>query len=244
MVLLEVDNWSPSAAERVFATTELLEHILTFLLGQLLLLTDQEDPRSVRVHGNARVLKHLLRCTEVSRGWRLCILGSNRLQRALFLLPDHNTERSWDRPLEPNRARRGLLGNHYMAPSHRAPQLNTIIQTTFPIYYFRFWHLNQDKHCAYMIITRRDIPAVHLRMLTGQGKSINDMLLSQPPCTALRAMIWEERDETRDYVDKTTSLKDSVLRCEGGLTLGMVHERVYEMFEQHPDVTAIKLTTV
>lgn len=243
-----MDSWNVSAAERAFAIPELLEHILTFLLCQLLAVTDQEDPRSRRVHGNAQALKHLLRCAEVNYVWRRSILGSNRLQRALFLLPDYNIKRSWDHSAESDRSRRGLLGNYYMAPALRAPELNPIIQTTFPAYHFRFWHLNVEftgnRHCAYLIITRRDIPAVHLRVRTGQGRSISRMLLSQPPCTVLKAMIWEERDVMKDYVGKTSTLKDPMIRCDEGVTLGLVHERVNRMFDEHPDVTAIKLTTV
>ena len=70
------------------------------------------------------------------------------------------------------------------------------------------------------------------------------MLLSQPPCTTLEAVIWEERDETKDYVGRTSRLKDPIITCETGLTIGMVHERVEKMFDEHRDVAAIKLTTV
>ena len=70
------------------------------------------------------------------------------------------------------------------------------------------------------------------------------MLLSQPPCTALEATIWDERDETKDYVGRTMELRDGVVRCEEGLSIGMVQERVKEMFDEHKDVSAIKLTTV
>ena len=70
------------------------------------------------------------------------------------------------------------------------------------------------------------------------------MLLSQPPCVALEATIWEEKDESKDYVGRTTSLSESIIRCDEGLTIGTVHERVKNMFLEHPDVAAIKLTTV
>ena len=70
------------------------------------------------------------------------------------------------------------------------------------------------------------------------------MQLSQPPCTALKAMIWEERDETKDYVGKTSALKDPMILCDGGVTLGQVHEKVNRLFDEHQDLTAIKLTTV
>ena len=241
-----MDNWEITAASRAFATPELLEHILIFLLCELLPLTDQEDPRSVRVQRNASILTHVLRCSEVGHHWRQCMLGSKRLQRALFLLPDHSSNRSWDISVSATRAR--LLYSYARAPNLRAPQLNPIIQTTFAAYHFRFWHLSLEstgnKHCAYLIITRRHIPAVPLRARNGQGKSTSDMLLSQPPCTALEATIWEERDETREYIGRTTRLKNPVITCESGVTIGMIHERLWGMFEEHRDVAAIKLTTV
>lgn len=235
-----------SASQKAFATPELLEHILSYLLFFLLAYTDQEDPRSVRVHNNASVLQHLLSCTQVSKYWRQCILGSGRLRRALFWQGDSTTRRSWDVSASASRAR--LLYSYYTAPHFRAPRLNPVIQTTFASYHFRFWHLSLEstgyKHCAYLIITRRDIPAVNLRERTGQGKSISDMLLSQPPCTALEATIREERDETKDYVGRTSRLEDPIIECESGVTIGMIHDRVAKMFDDYPDVYAIKLTTM
>ena len=97
---------------------------------------------------------------------------------------------------------------------------------------------------AYLIITRRDVPAVALRSGTGQGKSISSMLLAQPPPEALEATIWEEKYETKEYVGRTTKLEDPVIACESGVTIGLVHEKVAKMFDDHPDVAAIKLTTV
>lgn len=70
------------------------------------------------------------------------------------------------------------------------------------------------------------------------------MLLSQPPVTALEATIWDERDETKDYVGRTMELRDGVVEDEGGLRIGVVQRRVKEMFDEHKDVSAIKLTTV
>ena len=241
-----MENWIGSAAQRTFATPELLEHILDYLLVFLLPLTDQEDPRSVRVYSNASVLRHLVRCTRVSRDWQQCILGSSRLRRAIFWEADPKTTRSWDMAASATRARR--LYSYYTAPHLRAPQLNPVIQTTFAAYHFRFWHLSLEstgnKHCADMIITRRDVPAVKLREQTGQGKSVSKMLLSQPLCTSLEATIWEERDETKDYVGRTSRLQDPIIRCESGVTIGMIHERVAKMFDEHLDVTAIKFTTM
>lgn len=70
------------------------------------------------------------------------------------------------------------------------------------------------------------------------------MLLTQPPCTVMEATIYEERDETKEYVTRTTSLADPMIECETGITLGMVHTRIGEMFKKHEDVVAIRLATV
>jgi hypothetical protein len=159
---------------------------------------------------------------------------------------DDKTSRSWDISASATRARQ--LYSYYTAPYLRAPQLNPVIQTTFPPYHFRFWHLNLEstghKHVAYLIITRRGIAAVDVRLRTRQGKRISDMLLSQPPPMALEAAVWEERDETRDSDGRTMALREPVIRCDKGVTIGLVHQRVAKMFNDHLDVGAIKLTTM
>ena len=137
-----METWICPATQRTFATAELLEHILIRLLDGLLPLTDREDPRSVRTHANATVLEHILRCMQVSTDWRDCIIGSSRLRRALFWAPDPKTNRSWNIAASATRAR--LLYSYYTAPHLRAPQLNPVIQTTFPAYHFRFWHLGLE----------------------------------------------------------------------------------------------------
>ena len=233
--------------ERTFATPELLELILLCLLDRILPLTDQEDPRSVKTHGNATKLLHLLRCSQVSHAWQQCMAGSKRLQRALFLVPDDKLLRSWSHN-NSAQSEQIRLRSYYRAPTLRAPILNPIIQVTFPSYHFRFWHLSLEasgnKHCAYMIITRRDMPGPESQCVGRQGRGISSMLLSQPPCVALEATIWEERDETRDYVGRTSSLREPNIRSDDGLTIGYVHQRVGEMFREYRDVAAIKLTTV
>lgn len=88
------------------------------------------------------------------------------------------------------------------------------------------------------------MPALQFRASTRQGKTLSDMFLSQPPCTSLEAIIWEERDETQEYVGRTTTLNDPLIKCSDGLTLGMVHEHLGKMFSEHSDVAAIKLTTI
>ncbi|TKA80646.1 hypothetical protein B0A55_01859 [Friedmanniomyces simplex] len=228
-----------TATERTFATPELLEYVLSYLLADLRRINYGEDPRSVRTYANTDTLLHLLHCSEVNRTWYQCIQGSRHLQRALFLHPEQRLGRSWDL----------AIPDPVIAKSAEAPVLNPIIQTLFKTYHFRYWHLSLEasgnKHCAYLIITRRDLPPdIPKRSRTGQGRTISRMLLSQPPCTVLEATIWEERDETKDYVGRTAALREPRIGCEEGLTLEVVHERVRGMFGEHPDVAAIKLTTV
>lgn len=231
-----------TSAERVFALPELLEPILLCLLEDLAPLRYQEDPRCTRVYNNADILRELLRCTQVCKQWKLSIERSASIQRALFLLPDATTERTWTQDLRTSDT--GDKTESVLQP----PALNPVIQTIFRSYHFRYWHLSFEasgnRHCAYMIVERRDVPDLKSREMTGQGRNISNMLLSQPPCLALEATIWDERDETKDYVGRTTELRDPMIRNGKGLTIGMVHKKVAEMFAEHPDVSAIKLTTI
>lgn len=234
-----------NAAERTFATAELMEAVLLQFLDQVQDIDDQEDPRSSRTYHNERVLQELLKLSLVSRTWHQAFRDSGRLRRALYLDPDHLTTRSWTIPPTTSQIARC---SYYRSPPRRAaPLLNPIIQVLFPTYHFRFWHLSPEysdnKFCAYLIITKRDLPALKQQELTGQGRTISTMLLSQPPCVELEAMIWEERDETKDYTGRTCELEDPVIRQDGGLRLGFVHERVEGMFAKYPDLKAIKLTT-
>jgi hypothetical protein len=234
------------SAERVFALPELLEPILLYLLEELSPLSYQEDPRNARVYSNANVLQHLLNCNQVCKQWKSTIQHSTPIQGALFLLPDSNSTRTWTQ----THSKTDEIDDQASPsqPPVQPPTLNPIIQTTFKSYHFRYWHLSSEasgnKHCAYMIIEKRDIPDFKARAVTGQGRNISDMLLSQPPCTALEATIWDERDETKDYVGRTMELRDSVISDDRGLTIGMVQKKVAEMFAEHRDVSAIKLTTM
>lgn len=228
--------------ERVFALPELLEPILLCLLEDLSPLRYQEDPRCTRVYNNANILRHLLHCSQVCKQWKNSIERSAPIQRALFLLPDPNSDRTWTQGHD-ELSDAGPKTESPLQP----PVLNPVIQTIFKSYHFRYWHLSFEasgnRHCAYMIVEKRDIPDLISRATTGQGRNISNMLLSQPPCLALEATIWDERDETKDYVGRTTELRDPMISDEKGLTIGMVHKRVAEMFAEHPDVSAIKLTT-
>lgn len=236
-----------SAMQQVFATTELFDYILSYLLDAIHTITDQEDPRSVKTHHNARVLQNLLRSSRVSRQWHNHILGSTFIKRALFYTSDPTTQRAWA-PAHPSID----AVASYRPPALDAPMLNPVIQTTFPSYNFRFcWNSSAGngshatpRHCAFLIITKRDLPNLQARKATGQGRCLSEMLFAQPPCTALEGAIYEEIDDMKEYLGRTTSLKDPIIRCEQGLTLGVVHERVKEMFDKHPDVVAINLTTI
>lgn len=222
--------------DRVFATPELFELIFSHLLEALHPLTDQEDPRSVKTNHNARVLQETLSYARVCRTWHHVLFGSKHIRRKLFLLADPTTPRSWENPNEPHLE----LWKHYRPASVRAPLLNPMIQTRLPSYNLRFcWNFPSGEararvHCAFLIITRRDLPA------SDDGTTMAKMLLSQPPCTRLEATIYEERDETKL---RTTELKEPMVRDDEGLTLGEVHRRVREMFAEHPDVAAIRFTT-
>lgn len=236
---------SPTAAARTFALPELLDRILTYLLTAIHPIGPHQDPRSAHTHANAAVLQHLLNCTLVSRAWHANITASPLLQQALFLRAAPPDMRSWTLPLL-------RLEGSYSMLQHlreiRAPVLNPLVQTTFPRYQFRFWHLspevNGNRYCAYLILTREDVAGLARREGDGRGRNVVRMLLSQPPVTALEATIWEERDETREYVGRTKRLREPVVRCEAGVTIGMVQARVAAWMAECQDVAAIKLTTV
>ena len=220
-----------SSADRVFAIPELFEHIFTYVLLQMMRVAEQENPRSVKTHANARVLLEILRCSRVNWTWYRGLRGSSLLQSFLFLAHRRNPTRSDE-----------------SEPRRPALVLNPVIQDTFPSYNFRLCRETifgyPERFYGFMIITKRYLPAIKLRSLTFQGLSISSMFLTQPPCTAIEASIYEERDESKEYVGRTFHLRDPIIECEQGVTLELVHRRVTEMFAEHSDVSAIKLTTV
>ncbi|KAK6432664.1 hypothetical protein LTR95_011163 [Oleoguttula sp. CCFEE 5521] len=228
---------STSSIVQVLRTPELLEQILLCLLDDLHPLREREDPRSVRTDHNASVLKHLLSLRRVNTTFNVLVISSLQLRRALYLYPAISRTRGWHCA--------GLTG-----ATLDAPILNPVVQTTFPSYQFRFWHLSLEasgnKYCALMIITRDDIHQYCRRASSVKGKLLPKMQLSIPPMAGMEAVIWEERDETKDYVGRTTELEDCVIRpTDGkGLMVDELHDRVGEMFEKHKDVAAIKLTTL
>lgn len=241
-----------TAAHQVFATPELLEPILLGLLSQLYMLSDREDPRSVRTHHNTRIILSLLAYRRVCRSFNASITTSVHLRRALFLSPYQPEDRSWSCG-----SGSGQVGNlpvalqsYYRAPATRiAPTLNPVVQTTFPGYHFRFWHLSLEasgnRYCAYLIITRKDMER-YWAVTVAHHRVLESMYLSQPPIEALDATIWDERDETKEYIGRTTELDDPRIGEEGGegLTVAIVHTKIAGMFERYWDLAAIKLTTV
>lgn len=240
-----------SAVHRVQAIPELLEQILLYLPNQLLSIQDDEDPRSVRVYNNARILDHLLRLTQVSRHWYRCIHGSTRLQRILFLQPESNFARPCIDASPSFVRRRKLVAPSLCLCIPRSSQLNPIIQSTFPSYQLRFQRSIGPPEPASprlgdvfaLMIFRCDVPATRLRAITGQGRTISNMQLSQPPCVGLQCTIWDERDETREYVGLTKRLAPSMIWSDEGVTLGMVHEAASKWFDEYRDVSCIKFTT-
>ncbi|OQO03129.1 hypothetical protein B0A48_11384 [Cryoendolithus antarcticus] len=222
---------------QVLRTPELLEHILLCLLDDLHPLREREDPRSRRTDQNAAILKRLLSLRRVNTTFNALVTSSLQLRRALFLCPAASRTRGWSCAIS-------------TGATLDAPTLNPIVQTTFPSYQYRFWHLSLEasgnKYCALMIITRDDVHRYCRRASSVKGKLLPKMQLSIPPMPGMEAVIWEERDETKDYVGRTTELEHSIIRPTNakGLTVGELHDRVGEMFEKHKDVAAIKLTTL
>jgi hypothetical protein len=241
---MNVSHETPS--ERVLATPELLELILVPLLGQLRDPLEREDPRSPKTRLNANILLGLLSLRLVNRTFDAIMTSSVPLKRGLFLSPDNPPNRSWS--CESAGQLPAILRSFYRCPALKLPPvLNPIAQTTFPGYHFRYWHLDPaasgNRYCAYLIITRDDIRR-YRAVISGQTKMLDKMLLSQPPTLGLEAMIWDDRDETKEYLGRTTDLEDMKIESEKGLTVGEVHRRVGELFDRYQDVPAIKLTTV
>lgn len=237
---------SETATARVLATPELLELILLPLLGQLREPLEREDPRSPKTRQNSSILLDLLGLRRVNRDFDSIIISSVQLKRGLFLAPDYPPTRSWS--CESAGQLPAILRSFYRCPALKSPPvLNPIAQTTFPNYHFRYWHLDPaasgNKYCAYLIVTRDDVRK-YRAITAGQEKILDRMLLSQPPALALDAMIWDDRDETKEYLGRTTDLEDMRIESEKGVTVGDVHRRVGELFDRYQDVPAIKLTTV
>ena len=236
------------AGFRVFNTPELLEQILICLLEELFPRLEHEDPRSDKVNANASAQLHLLHCSEVNRAWHQCVLhGSKPIQRALFLRADHFGRRSWHvgRPFYPSQR------EYHEDLTFRIPILNPMLRATFPTYRLRFWKNAAEawgpRYRAYGIIRRQDAEAARARLQTGRGRTLSKMFISQPPPTDMEANIWDRQDSADDKsngLEKTTQLSRPIIKCDQGVTLGYMHRRLCEIFDDHHDVTAIKVTTI
>ena len=237
-----------SACERVLGTAELLEQILTCLLDDIIPKTEHEDPRSKKTQNNAEVLLHLVHCSQVNRTWHQCILnGSKFFQRALFLREDQPGSRSWEvgRPWYPSQ------NDYHQDLIFRIPVLNPVLRATLDTYRFRFWKNAAEawgpRYRAYMIVRRQDAEAARERFKTGQGRTLSKMFLSQPPPREMEAAVWERESLSSQGTDsppRTTEISRPVIKSDQGVTLGFMHRKVCEMFDEHQDVIAIKITTV
>jgi hypothetical protein len=236
---------SPSAAQRVIAVPELLDHILLCLLQDLIPPTNRDDVRSENTKRNAQLLRTLLRCSEIGTAWHRSIFhGPEQLRKSLFLEAELEDSRSWQQvsDLYPNQQ------SYYRGLALRAPVLNPVIQTAYADYHFRYWRsglgAEGPRHHAYLIITRRHIGHARQSISAGLGAGIRNMLLAQPPPTELTATVWERNDQLRDFNARTTGISDPVIRCRDGVRLDLVLAKVGLMFDEHEDVTSIKVTTV
>ena len=99
----------------------------------------------------------------------------------------------------------------------------------------------------YLIVRRKDAEAAKERFKTGQGRTLSKMFLSQPPPRGMEAEVWERERLSVQGTDspmKTTELSRPRFKCDQGVSLGFMHRKVCEMFDEHQDVVAIKLTSV
>jgi hypothetical protein len=236
---------TPTASSRALATPEIAEHIFLDLLEDLTPPTNRDDWRSTHVQSNARILLHLLRCSQVSLTWRRCIFnGPPFLQRALFLRLDPDTHRSWDQhpSIYPNQQ------SYYRGIALRAPILNPVIQTACESYKFRYWRsglgAEGPRHHAYMIITRSHSDKARRLMDSGFGAAVRRMFLSQPPPTEMGFSIWERDDKEALFDDRTTAISEPYLGVEGGVTLDDVLQHAGKLFDSHPDLVSLKITTI
>lgn len=241
-----MDMPSELASQRVLDTPELLELILVPLLGQLRETSEREDPRSPKTRLNADILLGLLSLRRVNQTFDAVVKSSVSLKRGLFLAPDSPPNRSWS--CESAGQLPAILRSFYRCPALKLPPvLNPIAQVTFPGYHFRYWNVRPEdsgnKYCAYLIITREDVRR-YRAVTAGNKKFLQRMLLSQPPALALEAMIWDERDETKEYLGDPPASEDLRFASETGLTVDEVHQRVGKLFDHYVDVPAFKLITI
>lgn len=234
----QLDN----AGQRVFAIPELLEIILLHLLDDEL----QSERRPMAVRHNCRLFRQVLGTAVVSHHFHAAIKDSVRLRRRLFLSPDHASGRAWR--YESDSTLPTQLEQFY---GHEVcgvlpPYLNPFVEVELSDFPYRFWNLpareNEHKHCAFFIVSRDGLK----RYLKKHGSStvVSQMLLSQPPCYEMECVVFEDRDETRDYVGRTAEIENPRIVSKSGLTIGHICSELQRMFHRHHDIARIKLTTV
>ena len=231
-----------SSAEEALAVTEILEQILTCLLESLDQPSNREDANSQLTQSNAAILLHLLQCAAVNKTWKHCILhGSQPLRRCLYLLPDSRSPRSWEHGGRVYASQ----ATAYRDLSASAPSLNPVVQTLFSSCNFRFWRSGLEaegpRHRAYLILTRKRLQVFNQAISNGYGENILSMLLAQPPPVEFTAEIWDREDADARLEKRSTKIWRPSIYCSAGVTIGLVFRRVTEMFDDHPDVTAIKV---
>ncbi|QIW95529.1 hypothetical protein AMS68_001047 [Peltaster fructicola] len=237
-----------SAAEQVFGIPELLELILLRLLDNLDYLDAQGDARPQNTWQRAQQLTTTLVASRVNRNFNDVFRTSINLRRRLFLTPDLVSNRSWDSKVESELP--DILQVFYVCVIEGSlPLMNPMIQVELSNFPFRFWNLpyktRGNQHCAFMIVSKDNLIQFRRRHLQeGSRTVVSRMLLSQPPCKSLQCDIFEDRDETREYVGRTTDLQDSLIFSEAGLTIGFVCDWLSVMFNAHADVARVKLTTI
>lgn len=237
-----------NAVDQVFGIPELLELIILHTLDSLDYLDGLGDARPQNTFQRAHQLTSTLTVAQVNRQFHEVFQNSIKLQRRLFLAPDHSTSRSWK--AKPKHELPDVLQMFYICVLESSlPLMNPMIQVEFSNFPFRFWNLpyktSGGKHCAFMIVTRDDMVRFQrMHLQDGCGTVVTRMYLSQPPCTALQCDIFEDRDETREYVGRTTSLEESLIAREDGLTIGYLYGRLSKIFDSHKDIARVKLMTV
>lgn len=212
-----METSTPTAAQRVLGTPELLEMILIALLNRIPPpdARGYNGPQSIRTRVRARLLMHVLRCGQVARNWQACIMSSCQLKKGLFLKVDDSVPQSWDRTGPDTASNQPILN----------PIIVYMYDFSFTIPRFPVpGNALGDRHCVHFYLNRacyeRDHEEGTKRTRCG---SISDMLLSQPPCFALR----------EDGIVGRSGLGDSVISCDTGITLGLLNEKAGHMFDDH-----------
>jgi hypothetical protein len=81
-------------------------------------------------------------------------------------------------------------------------------------------------------------------MDSGFGATVRRMFLSQPPPTEMGFSIWERDDKEALFDDRTTAISEPYLGVEGGVTLDDVLQHAGKLFDSHPDLVSLKITTI